>query len=297
MRLLPLLLLFSLTLPSLILASVPSKASGQFAAQGKKPTADKHQVYGIDSDFVGAWAQVPVDTSAHLQRDLEDDRKYVASILRTPLDLGDPELCTHKDLEKDRKELKKVARRLNNRRIALTQQSHWIIDAQNGIAKIQEEVRQTKATSKNLKDQLGALETQKQIIMNHVRQQVLQQELDAASIHLARLAKPQAESVAKTESELDKQTLAGHAANEKLKTVRSTRLANLKKITAKKNAAKPRFHQVDSEAESQQETQTETETETETDADADADSETQAEAETETESESSNEAEAEESSE
>lgn len=143
--------------------------------------------YGSDSNFVGPWNEIPVNSVAHLQRDLQEDKKFVASILRSPVDSGDPGLCSHKDLARDKRRLRRLALRLNNRRIALKQQQQWITDAQNGIAKIKEEMRQTGATSRSLSAQLDALQNQKNIIMNHVRQELLQQQLDATSSTLKAL--------------------------------------------------------------------------------------------------------------
>jgi hypothetical protein len=260
-----LLLLFLFLGISLVCATLPIKLSSKVA-----PKASKNEVYGNDHNFVGPWGELPVDSQAHLQRDLQDDKKYVAAILRSPIDNGDPGLCDHKDLEHDKAELKKIALRLEHRRISLNQQKSWITEAESGIKKIEDEMRHTRDTSVNLAKQIDALQNQKQIILNHVRQQLLQKELDQASIQLVRLKKSQVEQTIKTEEELDKHALANKKANTILSLIRQKRTENTKATTpAKKNATpakkatKPRFQEVESENESEQENESELDSESE----------------------------------
>jgi len=219
----------------------------------KSSKAVPKSTYGSDSNFVGPWNELPVDSNAHLQRDFDADKKYVAAILRSPIDNGDPGLCDHKDLVNDKRELKRIAQRLEHRRASLNQQKSWIRDAQNGIVKIQDEMRHTRDTARNLAAQVDALQNQKQIILNHVRQQLLQKELDAASIHLVRLKKGSVEQRIKTENTLDTHALANAKANEVLKLIRDKRKESKSK--------KPRLQQVENESENSAEQETEQESE------------------------------------
>jgi len=58
-------------------------------------------------DFLGSSTGVPLNPTEHLKANLEEDRKYIAAILRTPVDLGDPTDCKHSDIIRDEIELKK----------------------------------------------------------------------------------------------------------------------------------------------------------------------------------------------
>lgn len=77
---------------------VPVEASGGLAlatANPVDPSAVKRsklkavpQRYRPASDFMGAFDSVPMNPTKHLQKSLEEDKKYIASILRAPLDIG-----------------------------------------------------------------------------------------------------------------------------------------------------------------------------------------------------------------
>lgn len=145
------------------------------------------QRYRPASDFMGAFDSVPMNPTKHLQKSLEEDKKYIASILRAPLDIGDPAACTHSDLVRDERELRQIALRINHRRVSLKQQDHWIRSATEGLAKIEGEIASTKETAANLARQLDALEAQKADITAHARRQVLMKEWDNQSSTLMRL--------------------------------------------------------------------------------------------------------------
>ena len=48
----------------------------------------EEEKYLPGTDFLGAYGSVPINPTAHLQASLKDDKEYVASILRAPVDLG-----------------------------------------------------------------------------------------------------------------------------------------------------------------------------------------------------------------
>jgi hypothetical protein len=154
------------------------------AAIAKKP---KKEYYRKPVDFLGSRTGVPMNPSRHLQKVLEEDKKYIASILRAPLDLGDPDSCTHEDIEKDQMALKRIALRINHRRISLRQQQQWIDSATEGLRKLEQEIKTTTDTATNLAEQLDALNQQREDIANHVRRAMLLKELDQTSANLMRL--------------------------------------------------------------------------------------------------------------
>jgi len=103
------------------------------------------------------------------------------------MDLGDPANCQHSDLEKDEREIRKMALRINHRRTALRQQDAWIRSATEGLARIESEISSTHETAKNLADQLDALEAQRADITAHIRRNAHLNELEAQSSGLMRL--------------------------------------------------------------------------------------------------------------
>jgi len=143
--------------------------------------------YPSHKDFVGAFSTVPMNPTQHLLKDIQEDKTLVASILRAPMDLGDPANCKHSDLEKDERELRKMALRINHRRVALKQQDAWIRSATEGLARIESEIETTHATAKNLAEQLDSLEAQRTDLGNHIRREALLKELDNQSSGLMRL--------------------------------------------------------------------------------------------------------------
>jgi len=88
---------------------------------------------------------------------------------------------------RDEKELRKIALRINARRISLAQQQHWIDHATAGLKKIEDEVASTTLTARNLAEQLDSLTAQKEDITNHVRRKLELKELDATTTNLMRL--------------------------------------------------------------------------------------------------------------
>jgi len=130
---------------------------------------------------------VPMNPTRHLHRVLQDDQKYVASILRAPMDLGDPADCKHTDIENDEKELRKVALRLNHRRISLMQLQHWIDHASGEYKHTEQQIKSTTDTARNLAEQLDSLNAQRDDIANHVRRSIQLKELDRQSAGLMRL--------------------------------------------------------------------------------------------------------------
>jgi len=143
--------------------------------------------YPAGQDFVGAFEGVPMNPTQHLLKDIQDDKNLVASILRAPMDLGDPANCKHSDLEKDERELRKMALRINHRRTSLRQQDAWIRSATEGLARIEGEIETTHATATNLAAQLDSLEAQRIDLGNHIRREALLKELSNQDKSLMRL--------------------------------------------------------------------------------------------------------------
>lgn len=170
-------------IPSTLPAPPTAAPQGVSAALAPKVVAK----YGAPVDMVGPWTGVPLNPTAHLQKNLEEDKKYIASILRQPYDFGDPAACTHQDVERDERALRQIALRINHRRVALRQQQHWIDSATEGLAKVKTEIATTSETARNLAEQLDALQAQRADIAHHVRRAALLKELDATSSNLMRL--------------------------------------------------------------------------------------------------------------
>jgi len=83
--------------------------------------------------------------------------------------------------------LKKIALRINHRRVALKQQQTWIDGANEGLKRLQDEIKATTSTAQNLAEQLDALQQQREDVANHVRRAMLLKELDQTSANLMRL--------------------------------------------------------------------------------------------------------------
>lgn len=145
----------------------------------------------------------------------------------------DPTDCKHSDIEKDLKELRKVAFRINARRIALRQQQMWIDSAKDGLAKIEAEIRTTTDTAGNLAEQLDALTAQKEDITNHVKRAVLLKELDQTSSNLMRLKNARMEEEVSLQKKHNAFAVKNHAHNivlDKLAKMRQTKGLALGKI-------------------------------------------------------------------
>jgi hypothetical protein len=240
----------------------------------------KEDNYLPGTDFMGRFGGVPINPTAHLQRNLADDKEYIASILRTPTDLGDPTDCKHSDIVKDELELRKIALRINHRRVSLRQQQHWIDAATEGLKRIETEIAATTNTARNLAEQADALQAQKEDITNHVRRQVLIKELDATSGNLMRLKNARMKEEVAAQKRHNARAIKNSEHNkvlERLHRMRTQQGLALGKL----NDPKPyRFQQVEAEAE----TQTETEATQEADSEAEAESEVEADSNNEAES-------------
>jgi hypothetical protein len=283
------------------------------AAKERKSVADApkdaEEKYLPGVDFMGKMAGVPINPAAHLQRVLAEDKKYVASILRAPVDLGDPTDCKHSDIVKDEKELRKIALRILHRRVSLKQQQHWIDRATDGLRKIESEISTTTDTARNLAEQLDALTAQKNDITNHVRRAILLKELDNTSSNLMRLKNARMKEEVSLQQKHNKFAIRNHEHNQVLKRLHKMRTKHGLKLGYLEDPKPYRFAQqgIESAVEesNQQEVETEGETEAETEveadqeqeveqeADVDATAETQSEAQTETETDAAAETETE----
>jgi hypothetical protein len=129
---------------------------------------------------------------------------------------SDPTDCKHSDIEKDLKELRKVAFRINHRRIALRQQQMWIDSAKEGLAKIEAEIKTTTDTAGNLAEQLDALTAQKEDITNHVKRAILLKELDQTSSNLMRLKNARMEEEVSLQKKHNNFAIKNHEHNQVL---------------------------------------------------------------------------------
>lgn len=248
-----------------------------------KPTKKPEEKYLKGTDFMGKFGGVPLNPTAHLQRSLAEDKQYVASILRAPVDLGDPTDCKHSDIVKDEQELRKIALRINHRRVSLRQQQHWIDSATEGLKKIETEISQTTNTARNLAEQLDALTAQKEDITNHVRRAVLLKELDRTSSNLMRLKNSRMKEEIRLQKKHNSFALKNHEHNkvlDRLNTMRTKHGLALGKL----DDPKPyRFAQVGMEEAATEQNQQETEVDAEQQDAAEAESESQVEAAAEAE--------------
>jgi hypothetical protein len=258
---------------SKVTVNPPSEnGKGPKKLQAKKKPEEK---YLPGTDYLGKFTGVPLNPTAHLQKVLAEDKQYVASILRSPLDLGDPTDCKHSDIVKDEQELRKIALRINHRRVALRQQQHWIDSATEGLKKIETEISQTTSTARNLAEQLDALTAQKEDITNHVRRAVLLKELDRTSSNLMRLKNSRMKEEVRLQKKHNKFAIQNHEHNNVLKRLHTMRTKHGLALGKLEDPKPYRFAQVDMENEGEQETQQEGEQE------AEAEQETEVEAEAE----------------
>jgi len=284
------------------------------AKPAKKKPVEK---YRKQVDFLGAYGGVPMNPTRHLQKSLQEDKQYIASIFRAPLDLGDPTDCKHSDLVRDEQELRKIALRINHRRVALRQQTHWVDSATDALKKVENEIGSTTDTARNLAEQLDTLEAQKQDILNHVRRAVLIKELDATSSNLMRLKDSRVKEEVRAQKKHNKFAIRNARHNKilhRLHRMRTKMGLPLGKLEDPKpyrfaqegmEAAQEEANSAEAETEQESESETEGEqsqeadAETESDADAEVEADTAAEAEgesatqTETESQSESESQAE----
>jgi len=283
----------------------------------KKPI----EKYRKQVDFLGSYAGVPMNPTRHLQKSLQEDKQYIASIFRAPLDLGDPTDCKHSDLVKDEQELRKIALRINHRRVSLRQQTHWIDSATDSLKTIENEIGQTTDTARNLAEQLDALEAQKQDILNHVRRAVLIKELDSTSSNLMRLKDSRVKEEVSAQQKHNKFAIRNARHNKILKRLNRMRTkmglalgklddpkpyrfaqegmqaAHEEANQAEAETAQESEQSAEAEAEASTEVEAEVDSESEADAGVEADTEAEAEGEQATETESQSEAESEQSSE
>jgi len=238
-----------------------------------KAKAKPEEKYTPGTDYLGKFTGVPLNPTAHLQKVLAEDKQYVASILRSPLDLGDPTDCKHSDIVKDEQELRKIALRINHRRVSLRQQQHWIDSATEGLKKIETEISQTTATARNLAEQLDALTAQKEDITNHVRRAVLLKELDRTSSNLMRLKNSRMKEEVRLQKKHNGFAVQNHEHNKVLKRLHTMRTKGGLALGKLEDPKPYRFAQVGMEEA--------TEGETETEQEGEAEQETEAEGETE----------------
>jgi peptidoglycan hydrolase CwlO-like protein len=245
--------------------------------------------YTPGSSFIGAFDSVPLNPTHHLKRSLEEDRKYVAAILRAPLDLGDPANCKHSDLERDERELRKLALRINHRRISLQQQDQWIRSATEGLARIESEITSTHDTAKNLARQLDSLEAQKKDLTNHIRRNFLLKEWDAQSSTLMRLKDRRLKDEVSLQKKHNEFALRNHEHNQVLTKLHNMRSKQGLALGLLDDPKPYRFAQQGMEAaseeaaEQEQEQAAEAEIEQGSEAEAEAEQSTEAEAESQTE--------------
>jgi len=254
----------------------------------------KPQQYQKAVDFLGAATGVPLNPTEHLKKNLEEDKKYIASILRSPLDLGDPTDCKHSDIVRDEKELRKIALRINHRRISLAQQTHWIDHATDGLKKIEHEIASTTDTARNLAEQLDALSAQKDDILNHVRRKLQLRELDNQSSTLMRLKNARMKEEIRLQKKHNQFAIKNYEHNQVLDKLNQMRTQQGLALGQLHDPKPYRFMEMDSnteeseqaENESEQESDADAETEAEAGAEAEDSSEEAAETETQTEAES-----------
>jgi len=239
--------------------------------------------YADGVDFLGTATGVPINPTAHLQRSLQEDKKYVASILRTPIDLGDPTDCKHSDVVKAEQELRKIALRINHRRISLAQQQHWIDRATTGLRKIEGEVASTTATARNLAEQLDSLTAQKDDITNHVRRAIQLKELDAQSSTLMRLKNSRLKEEVRLQQKHNEFAIKNHEHNNVLARLHEMRTKQGLALGQLHDPKPYRFAQEGLEAEVEAETDASHAAHLETSSDADAEGETEADVDSETE--------------
>lgn len=259
--------------------------------------------YASGTDFMGRFGGVPVNPTAHLQRSLEEDRQYIAAIMRAPLDLGDPTDCKHSDLVKGEQELRKIALRINHRRVSLRQQQHWIDSAREGLERMEREIASTTQNAQNLAEQLDALHAQRQDIVNHVRRAVLLKELDQTSSNLMRLKNARMKEEVSLQQKHNDFALKNHEHNTVLGKLHDMRTKQGLALGKLEDPKPYRFAQEGLEAQAEEEPQSqslleisaesEVDADAELDADADADADSEADVEAEGEAESEVEADAE----
>jgi hypothetical protein len=256
-------------------ANPPVDIAARKAAKAKK-AADEQ--YRPGTDFMGRFGGVPMNPREHLQRSLKEDKLYVASILRAPLDLGDPTDCKHSDIVKDEKELRKIALRINHRRVSLRQQQHWIDAATEGLRKIEAEIASSTDTARNLAEQLDALTAQKNDITAHVRRAQLLKELDNSSSNLMRLKDARLAEEIDLQKKHNERAVRNAKHNDVLDKLNHMRTKNGLAL-GKLHDPKPyRFAQVGLEAAAEEQGQAEAESEESSEASAEGEAEQETEA-------------------
>jgi len=242
-------------------------------------------------DFIGNAVGVPLNPTQALQSNLEEDKKYVTSILRSPLDLGDPAACKHSDIVKDERELRKIAFRINHRRKSLLQQQHWIDHASEGLKKIESEIATTTDTARNLASQLDTLNAQKEDIVSHVRRAIELKELDNTSTTLNRLKTARLAEEVRLQKKHNGFVIENHEQNEVLKKLHQMRTAQGLALGQLHDPKPYRFAQQGMEEASESEVEAAGASQDQVDADAESEQEVEQDAEGETEAESTAEAE------
>lgn len=277
------------------------KVARSFGRKSKLPAESEEPTsYEVGSDFMGRFGGVPVNPTAHLQRSLEEDRQYVAAIMRAPMDLGDPTDCKHSDLVKGEQELRKIALRINHRRVSLRQQQHWIDSAREGLERMEREIASTTQNAQNLAEQLDALHAQRQDIVNHVRRAVLLNELDQTSSNLMRLKNARMKEEVALQQKHNDFALKNHEHNTVLGKLNDMRTKQGLALGKLEDPKPYRFAQQGLEAEAEEapaqsllEISADSELDADMDAELDADADSEADVEAEGEAESEVEADAE----
>lgn len=208
--------------------------------------------------------------------------------------LSDPSDCKHSDIAKDELELRKIAVRINHRRVSLRQQQHWIDSATEGLRKIETEIVQTTNTARNLAEQLDALTAQKEDITNHVRRAVLLKELDITSSNLMRLKDSRMKEEVTLQKKHNKFAIRNHEHNRVLARLHEMRTKNGLALGKLADPKPYRFVQqgLDAATETQNTASNESETQSNSNVETESSNEAAATNETETEAENNNEAEA-----
>lgn len=265
-----------------------------FGRRDRAPSEpEEPSAYEAGTDFMGRFGGVPVNPTAHLQRSLEEDRQYIAAIMRAPLDLGDPTDCKHSDLVKGEQELRKIALRINHRRVSLRQQQHWIDSAREGLERMEREIASTTQNAQNLAEQLDALHAQRQDIVNHVRRAVLLKELDQTSSNLMRLKNARMKEEVSLQQKHNEFALKNHEHNTVLGKLHDMRTKQGLALGKLEDPKPYRFAQEGLEAqEPEQQSLLEISADSEVDADAELDADAESEADVEAEGEAESEVEA-----
>lgn len=191
---------------------------------------------------------------------------------------SDPTNCQHSDILKDEQELRRIALRINHRRVSLRQQQHWIDSATEALRKIETEIAQTTNTARNLAEEMDALTAQKEDITNHVKRAILLKELDRTSSNLMRLKDSRMQEEVELQKKHNKFALRNHEHNEILSKLHEMRTKHGLALGKLADPKPYRFAQQG--LESKNEAQAETETETEAQAEGESEQQTESTEET-----------------